>query len=191
MTGWSGGSNPSLATTGRVGVTAISPGPQPGDCRFKSGTRHLGLIVYWLGFGPFKAAKTGRNLWGYGAVVPALPISRGLMAGQRTVNPSVEVRLLPREPWVLAQVVRAPGRQLGGHGFKSAPVVKRTSRLTTNQETGGSSPSGSAQARLAQWESTWSTPRGRRSDSFAEHGGYSSIGRALGCDPGGCQFDPG
>jgi hypothetical protein len=53
----------------------------------------------------------------------------------------------------------------------SAPVVKRTSRLTTNQETGGSSPSGSAQARLAQWESTWSTPRGRRSDSFAEHGG--------------------
>jgi hypothetical protein len=70
-------------------------------------------------------------------------------------------------------------------------VVKRTSRLTTNQETGGSSPSGSAQARLAQWESTWSTPRGRRSDSFAEHGGYSSIGRAPGGDPGGCQFDPG
>ena len=73
----------------------------------------------------------------------------------------------------------------------SAPVVKRTSRLTTNQETGGSSPSGSAQARLAKWESTWSTPRGRRSDSFAEHGGYSSIGRALGRDPGGCQFKPG
>ena len=114
---------------------------------------------------------SGATVWGYGAVVPALPISRGLMAGQRTVNPSVEVRLLPREPWVLAQVVRAPGRQLGGHGFKSAPVVKRTSRLTTNQETGGSSPSGSAQARLAQWEGTWSTTRGRRSDSFAEHGG--------------------
>lgn len=116
MTGWSGGSNPSLATTGRVGVTAISPGPQPGDCRFKSGTRHLGLIVYWLGFGPFKAAKTGRNrlglrltVWGYGAVVPALPISRGLMAGQRTVNPSVEVRLLPREPWGLSSGGQSAG----------------------------------------------------------------------------------
>jgi hypothetical protein len=24
----------------RVGLTVISPGPQPGDCRFKSGTRH-------------------------------------------------------------------------------------------------------------------------------------------------------
>lgn len=48
----------------RVGVTVISPGPQPGECRFKSGTRHPGPIVYWLGFGPFKAAKTGRNRLG-------------------------------------------------------------------------------------------------------------------------------
>ena len=109
MTGWSGGSNPSLATTGRVGVTAISPGPQPGDCRFKSGTRHLGLIVYWLGFGPFKAAKTGRNRLGLRRSGSCAPISRGLMAGQRTVNPSVEVRLLPREPWGLSSGGQSAG----------------------------------------------------------------------------------
>jgi hypothetical protein len=98
---------------------------------------------------------------------------------------------------VLAQVVRAPGRQLGGHGFKSRRSRSSGSYGETEimsayeADVGGSSPPGSALARLAQWESTWSTPRGRRSDSFAEHGGYSSIGRALGCDPGGCQFDPG
>jgi hypothetical protein len=45
---------------------------------------------------------------------------------------------------------------------------------------GGSSPSGSAQARLAQWESARSTPGGRRSDSFAEHGGRIQSGRGPG-----------
>lgn len=155
-------------------------------------------------------------------VPPALPISRGLMAGQRTVNPKcggstppararglssggksagpstrrprVQVPQIPLRARIAQQQSTRTTTWRGTFGSCcgcSAPVVKRTSRLTTNQETGGSSPSGSAQARLAQWESTWSTPRGRRSDSFAEHGGYSSIGRAPGGDPGGCQFDPG
>lgn len=46
---------------------------------------------------------------------------------------------------------------------------------------GGSSPPGSAQARLAQRQSTASTPRGQ---------GFNSIGRALGCDPGDEEFEP-
>src|ERR1051326_9588160 len=79
----------------------------------------------------------------------------------------------------LAQMVRALPRQ--GRCTGSNPVDPADTSGSYGETeimpayeagVGGSSPSGSTQARLAQWESIWSTPRGRRSDSFAEHGGY-------------------
>ena len=44
-------------------------------------------------------------------------------------------------------------------------------RLATNQEGAGSIPARGTQGWLAQWESTRSTPAGRRFDSFAGYGG--------------------
>jgi hypothetical protein len=58
------------------------------------------------------------------------PISRGLMAGQRTVNPSVEVRLLPRE-----QNLHRTYGPVGESGRPRHPV---------NVETAGSNPAWTA-----------------------------------------------
>src|SRR5215472_11371275 len=58
----------------------------------------------------------------------------------------------------------------GQYGVR-LPGVHRSTERTPDYGSGdgGSNPPGRTQARLAQWESTWPTPRGRRFDSFAEH----------------------
>ena len=58
-----------------------------------------------------------------------------------------------------------------------APIVKRIITAGYEPAIRGSSPLGSTQARLAQWESTASTPRGYGFDSLAEYCGRFRSGR--------------
>ena len=99
----------------RVGAAVTSPGPQPGERRFKSGTRHDGPVFYGLGSLPFKQ---------WNGVRVSVGLLRGrLTAGLRPHKPddggssppranlawsnrqdsgllirTVEVRVLSREP---------------------------------------------------------------------------------------------
>src|SRR5579859_23816 len=93
MTGWFGGSNPSLATTARVGVTVISPGPQPGDCRFKSGTRHPWPHRLLARIRPLQGREDGSEPSG------AANLAWPNWQGSGPLIRHVKVRLLPREPW--------------------------------------------------------------------------------------------
>ena len=62
-------------------------------------------------------------------------------------------------------------------------MAQRIRHQITDLRSGGSSPSGRTQARLAQWESARPTPGGRRSDSFAEHGDRGVVVCTSGCEP--------
>jgi hypothetical protein len=80
-------------------------------------------------------------------------------------------------PGRLAQSVRATARQAVGRRFdpssdhaKQAPVAQRIERLITDQEAGGSSPSGSAHGLLAQaGRAPCSHHGGRRFDPCTVH----------------------
>ena len=75
----------------RVGVVVISPGPQPGEREFKSRTRHGKSWPHrlWVRSRPFKSRNRVRLPVGLprNPEQGFWPISRSLMAGQRTVNP--------------------------------------------------------------------------------------------------------
>ena len=72
-----------------------------------------------------------------------------------------------------------------------APVVKRRSCRITDPAVGVRVPPGALHARLAQWESARFTPA-RRTGSIPSPStvAVAQPGRAPGCDPGGCAFEP-
>jgi hypothetical protein len=68
--------DPGAAYASSVGVTAISPGPQPGDCGFKPRTEHSRPYGLWVRIAALQAAGWSSNLRGVTAGTPAaIPVS--------------------------------------------------------------------------------------------------------------------
>ena len=82
---------------------------------------------------------------------------------------------------------RGPGR----YGVRLPCACRSTDRTSDYEsEDRGSSPRGRTFARLAQWESTWPTPRGHRgSIPSRSTGARTQLVAGLGCDPRSTGFD--
>jgi hypothetical protein len=119
--------------------------------------------------------------------------------GRCPVKAAIWVRIPVPEPWWRSSAgqnagpssqrsrVRIPPSPLHYH----APVVKRRSCRITDPAVGVRVPPGALHARLAQWESARFTPA-RRTGSIPSPStvAVAQAGRAPGCDPGGCAFEP-
>lgn len=119
--------------------------------------------------------------------------------GRCPVKAAIWVRIPVPEPWWRSSAgrstrlspgrprVRIPSSPLHYH----APVVKRRSCRITDPAVGVRVPPGALHARLAQWESARFTPA-RRIGSIPSPStvAVAQPGRAPGCDPGGCAFEP-
>ena len=121
------------------------------------------------------------------------------LAGPLAVNHVIWVRIPVPEPWWRSSAGKNAGPSSQRSRVRSsspplhyhAPVVKRRSCRITDPAVGVRVPPGALHARLAQWESARFTPARRRgSIPSPSTVAVAQAGRAPGCDPGGCAFEP-
>ena len=119
--------------------------------------------------------------------------------GRCPVKAAIWVRIPVPEPWWRSSAGQSAGPSSQRSRVRSsssplqyhAPVVKRRSCRITDPAVGVRVPPGALHARLAQWESARFTPA-RRIGSIPSPStvAVAQPGRAPGCDPGGCAFEP-
>lgn len=190
-----------------------SPGSHPGVCGFESRADHKYSTRprrSWVRIRGFQPREQSSSLCG--ATKAAVRQDRyedgkarhsrsGVVqsVGRCPVKAAIWVRIPVPEPWWRSSAgrstrlspgrlrVRIPSSPLHCH----APVVKRRSCRITDPAVGVRVPPGALHARLAQWESARFTPA-RRIGSIPSPStvAVAQPGRAPGCDPGGCAFEP-